>query len=324
MARRSKHDDHEEHASEAWLIAFADMMTLLMVTFLMMFAISSLDLQKFKAFQQAFQVGLGKNVHALQAQGAPTAGTPDDSALGAPPKPAPTASTTSTTVEPVVERKDAAELEHKLEQAVAKAGLASQVTVSLDDRGVVVYVTSGVLFDSGSAMVLPAGATLLSGLAPVFAGVGNELDVEGHTDDRPISSAVFPSNWELSTARSSSVLRSLIGTPGIDPRRISASGFADTRPRVPNDTPEHRAENRRVEVVVVLPQPVPTPAASAPATPATGPGTPATGTGTGTPVTGAGTHAAAAAASTPATPVPAATPGAGAPAPTGGKASSGH
>ena len=139
--------------------------------------------------------------------------------------------------------------------------------VALDDRGVVVYVTSGVLFDSGSATLLPEGAHLLDGLAPVFAGVGNDLDIEGHTDDRPISSALFPSNWELSTGRSSSVLRSLISTPGIDVHRVSASGFADTRPRVPNDTPEHRATNRRVEVVVVLP---PAPAAPA-ATPASGP-----------------------------------------------------
>lgn len=261
MARHKKHDDHEEHASEAWLVAFADMMTLLMVTFLMMFAISALDLQKFKTFQEAFEAGLGKNLPAESVAAEEPVPLPAD----APPPPA---EPTPPAPTEVVERKDAEELQKKLEAAVGAVGLSSEVTVALDDRGVVVYVTSGVLFDSGSASLLPDGTRLLDGLAPVFAGVGNELDVEGHTDDRPIASAQFPSNWELSTSRSTQVLRQLISRPGIDPSRISASGFADTRPRGPNDTPEHRAANRRVEVVVVLPPPAPAPAPAVPAVPA--------------------------------------------------------
>ena len=226
------------------------MMTLLMVTFLMMFAISALDLEKFKTFQEAFEAGLGKQ---LPAKSVAAEVPSEDPAIQ---------QVQTATAEEVLQKEGAGDLEAALEAAVAAAGLSQQVSVAQDERGVVVYVTSGVLFDSGSATLLPAGQRLLQGLAPVFGSVGNKLDIEGHTDDRPISSAAFPSNWELSTSRSTMVLRSLIGL-GIDPARTSASGFADTRPRQPNDSPEHRAANRRVEVVVVLPPPP----AAAPATP---------------------------------------------------------
>ena len=279
MARHKRHEDHEEHASEAWLVAFADMMTLLMVTFLMMFAISALDLQKFKVFQEAFEAGLGKSLPAqaatAQEPGPPTAET----------EPAPTAADPASS--PVVQSKDVEALQEELEAAVDAAGLSQQVTVALDDRGVVIYVTSGVLFDSGAATLLPEGDRLLDGLAPVFASVSNELDIEGHTDDRPIASSAFPSNWELSTSRSTSVLRSLIARPGIDAARVSASGFADTRPRVPNDSPEHQAANRRVEVVVVVPTPPAAPAAApAAAVPAAAPAAEQAGKPAGKPAGG--------------------------------------
>ena len=174
-----------------------------------------------------------------------------------------------------MQRADAAALQERLEAAISEAGLDGKVSVSLDERGVVVFVTDGVLFGSGSATLLPDGDRLLDGLVPVLAGIGNELVVEGHTDDRPISSAQFPSNWELSTSRATTVLRGLIGHPSIPSHRLSASGYADTRPRVPNDTPEHRATNRRVEVVAVVPSPPPAPAPDPAAAPAGEHGPPA-------------------------------------------------
>ncbi len=269
VKRHKKHEEHEEHASEAWLVAFADMMTLLMVTFLMMFAISALDLQKFKTFQEAFQQGLGKNTHQLAAEGAPAAGTPHDVPIGttegvpvATPSPAPL-----TTGPKKLQPEELDKLKEQIEAAVAKAGLQSAVQVEKDPRGLILYVTSGILFDAGKAQLTPVGSGLLGGLGPALTGIGNDLVIEGHTDSRPISSAAFPSNWELSTARATAVLRFLIDKDHVAAVRMSASGFADTKPRDPGASDAAYAKNRRVDIVVYAPAaaaaaPVATPAAT--------------------------------------------------------------
>ena len=257
---RRRHDDEEHENHERWLITYADMITLLLALFMMLYAMSVLDLKKFQAFREAFNNGPRSGV---QAQGLPEEKNPPegDPNTQVPGQPVKASRIPPAEPAPAVARKDTVALKRKLEKAIADVGLRSKVSVTLDDRGVVVFVTDGVLFDSGQAQLLPVGQRLLNGLAPVFASVGNELDVEGHTDDRPIASAAYPSNWELSTSRSTTVLRFLLARPGIAPRRVSASGYADTRPRVPNDSAAHRATNRRVEVVVVVP-----PARAAPAT----------------------------------------------------------
>jgi len=284
VARHKRHEEHEEHASEAWLVAFADMMTLLMVTFLMMFAISALDLQKFKTFQEAFQQGLGKNTHQLPAEGAPPEGTPRDVPIGSKegtpnPKPAPVPPETGK----LLQREDLKQLKEQLEAAVAKAGLQSEVQVALDPRGLVLYVTSGVLFDAGKAQVTSRGNLLLEGLGPALAGIGNTLVIEGHTDGRPISTAAFPSNWELSTARATAVLRFLMDHDHLSGTRLSATGFADTRPRDPGTSEQALAQNRRVDIVVEAPEPPPAAAApAAPAAPAAAPAAPAAAPAGGT------------------------------------------
>jgi chemotaxis protein MotB len=276
IKRHKKHEDHEEHASEAWLVAFADMMTLLMVTFLMMFAISALDLQKFKTFQEAFEQGLGKNTHQLAAEGAPAEGTPHDVPIGttegvpvATPSPAPL-----TTGPKKLQPEELDKLKQQIEAAVAKAGLSSAVQVERDPRGLILYVTSGILFDGGKAQLTPVGSGLLGGLGPALTGIGNDLVIEGHTDSRPISSAAFPSNWELSTARATAVLRFLIDKDHVAAGRMSASGFADTRPRVTGSSEASYAKNRRVDIVVYAPAAA---AAAAPPAPAATPGVVAAG-----------------------------------------------
>jgi chemotaxis protein MotB len=114
-------------------------------------------------------------------------------------------------------------------------------------------VTDQVLFDLGKADLRPEGRAVLDGLASALKEVPNDIAVEGHTDNRPISGFPFPSNWELSTARATSVLRYLVDDKGLDRKRISAAGYGEERPVVPNDTPAHQAQNRRVEIVVLRP-----------------------------------------------------------------------
>lgn len=257
--RRHRHEDHDEHPSEAWLIALADMMTLLMVTFLMMFAISTLDLKKFQTFKQAFAKGTGTVLPQLPGEGVPTEGEAANKPLA--PKngnPVPQASAwvpnPGGPAKPVLDRAKLEELRKVLVKQIQKAGLADRVEVANDPRGLVLYVTSGVLFDSGKARLTPSGDLLLQGLGPVLRPMGNNLVVEGHTDNRPINSDAFPSNWELSTARATAVLRHLIEHEDVPPGRLSAVGYADTRPRAAGTDEAALSKNRRVEIVVEAPK----------------------------------------------------------------------
>ncbi len=277
MLRRHRAEDHEEHENhERWLVSFADMMTLLMATFLMMYSISVLDLKKFETFQQAFTQGVGKNTHQLPSEGAPPEGEPRDVPIGAKdgtpdPSPAPIPPSTGE----VLAREDLDELRTQVEAAVAAAGLQSEVQVAMDPRGLVLYVTSGVLFAPGEGRLSPTGLRLLHDLGPVLISIGNDLVIEGHTDSRPISTPEYPTNWELSTARATAVLRDLLAA-GVTAPRLSAAGYADTRPRDSGTDEEALARNRRVDIVVEAPPEAATapPAAPPAAQPASAPAAP--------------------------------------------------
>jgi chemotaxis protein MotB len=264
VRRVHRHEDHDEHPSEAWLIALADMMTLLMVTFLMMFAISSLDLKKFQTFKEAFAQGTGTVLPQLPGEGVPTEGDVTDEPL-APENGTPIPEASAWVPNPggpeepppVIDREKFDELRKEINKRVTTVGLADKVDVAADPRGLVLYVTSGVLFESGQAQLNPKGNELLGQLGRVFRGIGNNLVVEGHTDSRPISSAQFPSNWELSTARATIVLRYLHDAQKVPSNRLSAAGYADTRPRRKGSTEAAWSANRRVEIVVAAPTTTP-------------------------------------------------------------------
>src|SRR3954464_4370933 len=188
---RRRHVDHdEEHENqERWLLSYADMITLLCALFIMLYALSVLDLRKFSAFQESFNKHLGKGVEAAKGPDDLPTGrliTKDPGALNgtkmptAPPKPAELIAPAPKS-KPIANRKDLAELKKKMEFDIKKAGLSGKVEIALDERGLVVFVASGVLFDSGEAALLPNGVQILDRLAPVFGRVGNDLIVEGHT-----------------------------------------------------------------------------------------------------------------------------------------------
>ena len=145
---------------------------------------------------------------------------------------------------------------NKAQQVITSAltplGLAQEVHFRLEDRGLIVTIVSDrVLFDLGSADLRPEGRAILDGMSGALAQLPNDVAVEGHTDDLPISGGPFATNWELSTARATTVLRNLVDVHHLPPHRLSAAGYADQRPLLPNDSPEHRAANRRVDIVVL-------------------------------------------------------------------------
>ena len=138
-----------------------------------------------------------------------------------------------------------------LEHAEA-LGLGDSLGFRTEARGLVVtIVTDQVVFAPGQADLQIGGLQILDIIAEALSDTPYDLSIEGHTDSRPISTGRYPSNWELSTARATSVLRYLIDWHGFDPHRLSAAGYADTHPLVAGDTPEAQTKNRRVEVVVL-------------------------------------------------------------------------
>ena len=120
---------------------------------------------------------------------------------------------------------------------------------------VVSIVAEGVLFDAGSAEIKPEGRIILDDISKTLAALPNQLSIEGHTDTSPISTGQFPSNWELSTSRASTVLRYLASQHNIGQKRLQAAGYADQRPVAPNDTDTGRAQNRRVDIAVLSENP---------------------------------------------------------------------
>jgi flagellar motor protein MotB len=149
------------------------------------------------------------------------------------------------------ERIALAKAEGEMERALARAGLADEVTFSSNVRGLVVTIlTDKVLFPLDSAKLQPEGIAIIDALAPVLTALPNQIDVEGDTDDQPIHGGPYANNWALSAARAVAVVTDLIADHGMDPARLQATGNSDTRPVVPNDSARHQAENRRVEIVV--------------------------------------------------------------------------
>ncbi len=130
--------------------------------------------------------------------------------------------------------------------------LGENVSVSMNAKGVFVEMKDAILFEPGSASLKVEGIDVLKQLEDLINDFDNELVVEGYTDDVPESSARFPTNWELSTARAVSVVRYLIDEENVDPERLSAVGYGEHRPMVPNDSVENRASNRRVNILIIF------------------------------------------------------------------------
>ncbi|WP_409332251.1 flagellar motor protein MotB [Trujillonella humicola] len=304
--RRKKHPEHEEHENhERWLVSYADMMTLLLVLFVVLFAMSQVDKEKFAALASGLSEAFGAPIQAITGPGTSS----DSSVLPAldaavdiqiPPAPAAQEAVAAAAAEAAAQeaRQLAAEaqaqfqslqgVQARIDGALAAAGYGGAARYEINERGLVVHIVSDpVLFDAESATLLPQGRSILDAIAPALAGLPNELDVEGHANHLPVTAGgPWPSNWELSGARASTVVRYLAGA-GVPEVHMSATGYSSTRPMVPEGDPGAITLNRRVDIVVLSTasaeanELLPGLSAGAATTP-TGAGTPATGTTTDT------------------------------------------
>jgi chemotaxis protein MotB len=289
MAKKNKHEEHEN--AERWLLTYSDMITLLMVFFIMMYAMSMLDMAKFDkaktGFQQAFRgIGTpgilpgGKSVFGSGGNNPEVPGIiavfedfvkPQTEAEKAEAEAVKTGFPPTESVGKVNE----AEVDLKTvssEEALKITGADKElvyiaesileniqgtenynnVNLSLENRGLIIRIQSeGILFDSGIAQIRTEIMPLLDIIAKSFKFYTGMVVIEGHTDNKPISTIAYPSNWELSTARASSVLKYWLDGGLVSAENVMAAGFADTQPRESNDTEEGRAKNRRVEILVL-------------------------------------------------------------------------
>jgi chemotaxis protein MotB len=261
--RRAAHHEAEHENEERWLLTYADMITLLMVLFIVLFAISSVNTAKLEALSESLSEAIsGKIVTggaSIQQTGATESTEP---AAPEPPIPsiAPTIKIESSKDDNASGSQSAAEREQeefvKLKQQIdayaREHGLEKSLQTSIARRGLVIrLLTDRVLFASGQAQLAPASNGLLTALARLLVTeVRHPIVVEGHTDSSPIASSRFPTNWELSTARATQVVRFFIRNH-VAPRRLLASGVAAQRPLASNSNETGRSRNRRVEIVLI-------------------------------------------------------------------------
>lgn len=228
--RRKRRRDADSDQTDRWLVSYADFITLLFAFFVVMYAISQVNEGKYKLLSDSL-------LQAFKPESASPEHSPDERS-GAGPANANQA------------QAKMKEIAHEVVSALGDLVNTGQVRVTESGLGVAIEINSSVLFESAQAQLTPQALPILQELARVLAPLPNDLQVEGHTDNASIATAQFPSNWELSSARASSVVRLFI-EQGIASVRLVAVGYSDTRNIVPNVTPEGRVRNRRVTVMIL-------------------------------------------------------------------------
>jgi chemotaxis protein MotB len=241
MAKK-KHEEHENH--ERWLVSYADFITLLFAFFVVMYSVSSVNEGKYRTVSDSIKAALNPITS--------TASTRMPFSIGNT-KPRLINPEMISANEPVIRR--IRQIMKKL-QADLKPELQDVSIMETGNGTIVINLPESVLFNSGEARVKSEALPFLQSLAEILVEMDRHIRVLGHTDNVPIRTAQFPSNWELSAARAVMVVRILSELNNVPPRHLSATGFADSRPLVPNDTPEGRSKNRRVEIVVLERPPV--------------------------------------------------------------------
>jgi len=263
-SRRRGGGEEHDGGMERWLLTYADMITLLLALFIVLWSISSVNISKFAQLKASLHEALsGKVIEGSSAllSGGTAVLAPQGSQTPTI-NPAATVNIRASITKQIVtslKHQDTANLHRVAQQVhtyVSKHGLSGRLQTSIDERGLVIRVlTDDLLFDPGQATLKPQAAPLLEHVARLLnaRGLTNPIRVEGNTDSIPISTPQFHSNWELSTARATAVLSFLLAH-GVQPSRLSVAGYADQRPIASNTTAAGRSLNRRVDLVVLREQ----------------------------------------------------------------------
>ncbi len=227
MARRKRSDDNEN--TERWLLTYADLITLLLAFFIVMYSMSQIDAKKFGKMSKALS-GVLKGGGVAIKKGDEIGQAPGKG---------------------VMKIGHLVSIGHKIKEEFGQLGEDKLVSTELNERGLVIHIMESALFKIGSAVLEPKAKMTLDIINAQLGEVLNHVRVEGHTDNIPINTEKYPSNWELSSARATEVVRYFVENHGISPDRISALGYGEYRPLRPNNSFENRAKNRRVDIVIL-------------------------------------------------------------------------
>jgi chemotaxis protein MotB len=249
-----KREHHEEHPDERWLVTFADMMVLLVAVFIVLWAMSSANISKTEVIAESISKALSSPFVTGGKAIKETGGENNTESLASsPPNPSLREAMTKGEEGSKAAQAEEADLQRMKEQVEAYArshGLSKTISATVDKKGLSIRLrTDGLLFDSGSAVLKPQAAPIIDKVSQVLRVDNHAIRVEGHTDAVPAAGSSYPTNWELSTARSSAVVRALMRRH-VAPARLEASGRANLDPIATNATDEGRAENRRVEIIL--------------------------------------------------------------------------
>jgi chemotaxis protein MotB len=260
MARKKKPEEHENH--ERWLVSYADFITLLFAFFVVMYALSSVNEGKYRVLSDSLIAAFRNAPQSLKPIqiGAPVK-APDKVMPDSQPQLkaipySPPMNVSSKEMEEGGEqghgrdRENLNKIQKQLEKALGRMIEQDLIAVKRTGRGLEVEINTAVLFDSGSALIQPAAVPTLTKVAAALKGFPNAVQVEGFTDDVPIDTPAYPSNWELSAGRAASVVH-VFSDEGVDPFRMSAIGYGEYRPVALNTTAEGRRRNRRVVIVIL-------------------------------------------------------------------------
>lgn len=228
-----------------WMVTFSDLMTLILVFFILLFSMSVVDATKFRAVAESFQ---DRAIFDFYPSLVPFDNPAEDIDIKRDPF--------DDSLDPLDDpQKNGTDQElDKLLQEVQQFLLNNQlndvISASRDDRGVVLVIQERTLFETAEAEILEGARPFLTKVGTLLSGIPNLVKVEGHTDSRPISTFRYPSNWELSGARASSVIRFLVQNSNVESERFMAVGYGETKPVVPNTSSENLKKNRRVVIVI--------------------------------------------------------------------------
>ncbi len=236
MRKKAKVEKAENH--ERWLLTYADLITLLLVFFIVLYAGSTEDAKKFEVLADGMRSAFNNPAATTGAGGTSAVFTGSGS------------TNAGGTVSQAVDFQSISAVIDKMAQ---ERGLADRINLRMEADRIVIGLTSDLLFTSGSSSLRPSAAPVLDAVAESLRGRPNEIRIEGHTDNVPINTLEYNSNWELSSARATAVLRRFVDEGRMSADRVFAAAYGDSRPRADNATPVGRATNRRAEIVVLYP-----------------------------------------------------------------------
>lgn len=255
MARKIKNRDVNHGNNDRWMVTYSDLITLLLIFFVIMYSMSQVDAQKFKTLAESLSISLGggasTKIELIDYTGGPSLLESGSDSLNSGHTETSTEDKNTGSSDAELETMTLGGIKDKLDQFAAANNIQAKLVSYLEERGLVVSIQETLLFESSSAEITPSAHDILEKIGSVLAAVPNYIKVEGHTDYLPIHTTKFPSNWELSVLRATNVVHILVNEGKINSERLSATGYGEYRPIADNTTVEGRSRNRRVDLVIL-------------------------------------------------------------------------